>query len=132
MSKDYLSLDEKTAFANAMHTNDIGWDCPDLNARKVYLMNPEVAARYDLQDFVSMITGTGHVEWEYLWAYVIVIYSRKAVDKGRSRVDLTNIFDRDFIATKGRRFTRAQVWEHLCYFFKIVEDKKNILKLEIL
>ena len=112
-------------------TDDYGWNI-DQEYKKVFLTNPhECKEKISVTMLISAWRGTGHSEWEFLMAGWFVKAVVEAIEKGYPEAEITPIFNRDFLASRGRVFTKEQVYNHIIRFFDIVEDTDDVLKLKL-
>ena len=125
---DY-GLDELGIF---LSSRDYGWTAPDKSHKKVILTNPlDCTEKICLMGMVSAWRGTGHTEWEVILGGWFILTVLDAIEKNVNEADITNLFNRDFLASRDRVFTQAQVYEHLIKWFDIVEETDEVLKLRI-
>ena len=111
-------------------SNDYGWNEPDKSQKKVILTNPkDCEKKITVTWMVSAWRGTGHAEWEVLLGAWFVQAITDALKENRNEADITHLFDRDLVGSRGRIFTRAQVYAHLIKWFTIVEETDEVMKL---
>lgn len=116
--KDKIYVDLK------LSSGDYGWTEPDRSV-KVFLVNPATCAEnpfFSTWNLMSLLYGTGHTEWEALMADVLMQTICKWYKKGANAgepVDISMLFNRDYLASGYRRFTMEQVSNHLNRVFNI-------------
>lgn len=109
---------------------DYGWEKPDENHKKVILVNPDdCREKINGMGLISIWRGTGHSEWEALLAKWFIEAVKTAIENGEKEADITHMFNRDFLASKNRVFTKEQVYDHLIKWFSIVKDSDEELKV---
>ena len=113
-----------------LQSRDYGWSGPDVKARKVFLVNPEDCATIDAWNLMAAWSGSGHSEWECIWAIEFCRAVDKALKDGTSEADLTRIFSRDYLASRERTFTKEQTWKHISRFFDIIEESETEVKVK--
>ena len=115
-----------------LRSQDFGWTEPDESQKKVILTNPlDCKEKVSLMGMVSAWRGTGHSEWEALlggWFIKAVI---DAIENDSQEADITHLFNRDFLASRDRVFTKNQVYKHLIKWFDIVEENNEALRLRV-
>ena len=112
-----------------LKSGDYGWNMPDKNHKKVLLVNPKDCERkITLMGLVKAWRGTGHSEWEAILANWFIVAVVTAIDED-TEADLTNMFNRDFLASRDRVFTKQQVFDHLIKWFEIVSEDDETLEL---
>lgn len=113
-------------------SRDYGWTEPDESHKKVILTNPlDCKEKICLMGMVSAWRGTGHSEWEAIlggWFIQAVI---DAIENESHEADITHLFNRDFLASRDRKFTQQQVYDHLIKWFDVVEETDEVLKVRI-
>ena len=92
----------------ALASGDYGWSEPR-TAKRFTLVNASDGKELNLFQVASCFCGTGHCEWEYLLAYYFLTAINKAVGEGKPEADLTNMLNRDLLATRGRVFPQNAV-----------------------
>lgn len=138
---DVLARYEKDKiFVNLkLSSKDYGWSDPDESV-KVMLVNPASCAdnsRFTTWNLMSMLCGTGHSEWEAIMADMLMFAICEWYKKGANvdePADISMMFNRDFLASGGRKFTMDQVKEYLKRIFnteKIDEDGTRYLSFKI-
>ena len=75
--------------------------------------------------------GTGHSEWEALLGAWFIQAVLDALENDADESDITHMFNRDFLASRNRVFTKEQVYDHLIKWFDIVEETEDTIKLRI-
>ncbi len=114
-----------------LRSDDYGWSKPETR-KKVVLTNPdECKEKISLKGMISLWRGTGHTEWEALLGAAFIQAVIDALENEADEADITNLFNRDFLASGNRVFTQEQVYNHLIKWFDIVEETDEILKLQI-
>lgn len=107
-----------------------GWSEPDKGHKKVILTNPfDCKEKICLMGMVSAWRGTGHFEWEAILGGWFIQAVLDSIEKNINEADITHLFNRDFLASGGRVFTQARVYNHLIRWFEIVEETDEVLKL---
>lgn len=126
--KEFLTFSEKQELGFVLHGHDYGWTEP-LSSRKYFLTNPADALKVELIQYASAFRGSGHSEWEYLWGFFL----KKASSETESgnRADISVVFNRDWLATRDRRFTMEQTWNHLKKWFTIEEETDDEVVLTL-
>ena len=115
-----------------MPSQDYGWDGIDARHRPVILTNVrECEGRVTALALVSAFRGTGQVEWEYFLASVLIYAAIDALASGSDTADITNMFNRDLLASRGRVFTQQQLFEHVIKWFVVEEDSEDCLRLRL-
>ena len=114
-----------------LSSRDYGWTKPDESQKRVVLTNPLDCKDFTLMDFASAWCGTGHSEWEALMGAWFIQAVHAALDKNLDEADITDLFNRDFLASNRRSFTKAQVYQHLIKWFNVVKDTNEVLELEL-
>ena len=115
-----------------LRSNDYGWSDPDETHKKVVLTNPdECKEKISLMGMISAWRGTGHSEWEAILGAWFIQAVIDAIENESHEADITHLFNRDFLASRDRKFTQQQVYEHLIKWFDIVEETDELLKLRI-
>ncbi|MDR0978750.1 MAG: hypothetical protein LBL91_02260 [Lachnospiraceae bacterium] len=119
---------DEQIFNSIMRSDDYGYTKPQVGHKKYILTNvEETSQRITLEKLAGYWAGTGHVEWEYLMAFILIQEVLKAYEAGTKEADLTELLGRDFSARFDRTFSKEKVWEHIQSSFEIVrEDSKNI------
>lgn len=113
-------------------SKDYGWSNPDETHKKVVLTNPDACKeKISLMGMVSAWRGTGHSEWEAILGAWFIQAVIDAIENESHEADITHLFNRDFLASRGRKFTQQQVYEHLIKWFDVVEETDEVLKLRI-
>lgn len=113
-------------------SRDYGWTKPDESHKKVILTNPlDCKEKICLMGMISAWRGTGHSEWEAILAGLFIQAVLDAIEKNVNEADITDLFNRDFIASHDRVFTQAQVYNHLIKWFDIVDETDKKLKVRI-
>ena len=131
--KDKIFVDLK------LSSKDYGWSNPDESV-KVLLVNPATCADssvFTTWNLMSMLHGTGHSEWEAIIADMLMLavcewYKNGA--KADEPADISRLFNRDFLASGNRMFTKDMVSTHLNRIFnteKIDADGTRYLKFKI-
>lgn len=111
--------------------NDYGWKIHKENQRKVILTNPlDCKEKISLMGLTSVWRGTGHSEWEALLSWCFIKAVVDAIEHNKTEADITNLFNRDFLASGNRVFTQEQVYSHLIKWFDIIEETDDTLKLK--
>lgn len=117
---------------NFLMSRDYGWTEPDESHKKVILTNPNACKeKISLMGMVSAWRGTGHGEWEAILGGWFVQAVIEAIENDAEEADITHLFNRDFLASRDRVFTKQQVYDHLIKWFDIVEETEDTLKLRI-
>ena len=139
MYKTILNQNEKkatgydyglTGLSIFLNGRDWGWEKPDENHKKVILVNPDdCREKINGMGLISIWRGTGHSEWEALLAKWFIEAVKTAIENGEKEADITHMFNRDFLASKNRVFTKEQVYDHLIKWFSIVKDSDEELKV---
>ena len=115
-----------------LRSKDFGWSNPDETHKKVVLTNPdECKEKISLMGMVSAWRGTGHSEWEALLGAWFIQAVIDAIESESHEADITHLFNSDLLASRGRIFTKQQVYNHLIKWFDIVEETDEVLKLRI-
>ena len=127
---DWLRGNERMVMNVALMSEDINFDDFNENHRRVIIVNPNDAVNLELMDYVSALNGTGHSEWEYMLAFLLVNSIRRASAVG-DEADISRLFDRSFTASGNRKMTADQILKHCLKLFTIVEDRPDILKVKI-
>ena len=128
---EYLSGNEDFIFGMTMRTKDYGWEDINENARKVLIVNPNDVKGLDLMSWVAAFKDSGHSEWEFLWAALIVNAVREAAAEGKDEADVTYVFDRSFIASGDRKMTADEVYKHCSKIFEVVEETPAQIKVKV-
>lgn len=112
----------------ALITQDFGWtDAVKLPKQYILVDIERYKEKVTVLGLASCWSGTGHAEWEYLLAGMLVGSLLDAWDNDETELDITSLFDRDLLASGDRVFTKEQVTEHIMpSFTKLREDDKNI------
>lgn len=115
-----------------LSSRDYGWTTPDKSHKKVILTNPrECKEKICLMGMISAWRGTGHSEWEALLGAWFIQAVLDALENDADEADITHLFNRDFLASRDRVFTKEQVYDHLIKWFDIVEETKDTIKVRI-
>lgn len=115
-----------------LRSGDFGWSKPDESHKKVILTNPlDCKGKISLMGMVSAWRGTGHSEWEAILGGWFVKAVVDAIKQNADEADITDLFNRDLLASKDRVFTKEQVYDHIIKWFDIVEDTDELLRLRI-
>lgn len=114
-----------------LKSRDYGWTEADPNARKVVLTNPEDCADIDSWTLMAAWSGSGHSEWECIWAVEFCRAVDNALKEEKSEADLTLIFSRDYLASRERKFTKEQTWDHISRYFDIISESDTEVKVKI-
>jgi hypothetical protein len=130
MTKEQVNYSEKFGMSllnTALRSNDFGWT-PAVPISKQYILTNAEEIRnsdIDLYQLVSLWRGTGHVEWEYIMAG---FFLTKVIEVAAGEeVNISQLFNKDMIASRDRVFTKEQAYEHLIKWFTVVnEDESNI------
>lgn len=127
--QSYLSSSDRMSLGILLGSNDYGWEINE-GGKRYILTNPEDVLKFDIMSFVSAFRGSGHSEWEAIWGWVLIDCAGKAVHEG-TPCDISTLFNRDYLATRDRRFTGEQVWNHIKRFFTIESetDEEVVMKL---
>lgn len=114
-------------------SRDYGWTDPDESHKKVILTNPlDCKEKISLMGLISAWRGTGHSEWEALLGGWFIQAVVKSIENDNTEADITHLFNRDFLASNGRVFTQAQVYEHLITkWFDVVEETDEELRVKL-
>ena len=127
--QSYLSGADRMSLGILLGSNDYGWTTP--NTTRVYILsNPEDAVRFDLMSYIATFRGSGHSEWEGLWAMCILESAGKSVETGEP-CDISALFNRDYLARNDRKFTAEQTWNHLKRFFTVVSETEDKVVLRL-
>ena len=111
---------------------NFAWETREDETKKVILVNPKACdEKITLSSMMAAWRGTGHTEWEAILAGLFVNAVVEALSKDEEEADITNLFNRDYKAAGGRRFTKEQVYDHLINWFDIVEETETTLKLKL-
>ena len=115
-----------------LSSRDYGWTTPDKSHKKVVLTNPrECKEKICLMGMIFAWRGTGHSEWEALLGAWFIQAVLDALENDADESDITHLFNRDFLASRNRVFTKEQVYDHLIKWFDIVEETEDTIKLRI-
>lgn len=113
-------------------SGNFAWETREDETKKVILVNPKACEeKITLTSMMAVWRGTGHSEWEAILAGLFVNAVVEALSKDEEEADITNLFNRDYKAAGGRRFTKEQVYDHLIKWFDIVKESKTTLKLKL-
>ena len=113
-------------------SGNFAWETRENETKKVILVNPkDCEKKITLSSMMAAWRGTGHTEWEAILAGLFVNAVVEALSKDEEAADITNVFNRDYKAVGGRRFTKEQVYDHLIKWFDIVEETETTLKLKL-
>ena len=102
---DWLRGSERLVLNYEMMSKDIGFEDFNKNPRRVVIVNPNDAVNLRLMDYATALQGTGHTEWEYMLAFLLVNSIRKAAAVG-DEADISKMFDKSYTA-KGRKKYRV-------------------------
>jgi hypothetical protein len=118
----------------ALRGGDYGWTEPVQLPKKYVLVDLEAyREKVNVFGLVSAWRQTGHSEWEYLMAGYFISHLLKAYEVGVNETEITGLFDRDYLASGDRVFTKEQVITHVMpSFTKVNEDEENVyLRLNV-
>ena len=85
---EYLKSNESFTFGMTMRSKDYGWEDINEKARKVLIVNPNEVKDLELMSWVAAFRNSGHSEWEFLWAALIVNAVREAAAEGKDEADV--------------------------------------------
>jgi len=116
-------FDYGLSFLNiGLASKDYGWTDPEVLPKRFILVDIEnYREKVSVRGLASAWRGTGHSEWEFLLAGIFVSELLDAYDAGEHQVDITKMFDRDFLARNDRKFSKEQVREHILPWFEVTE-----------
>ena len=127
---DWLRGSERLVLNYEMMSKDINFEDINNNPRRVVIVNPKDAINLKLMDYANALQGTGHSEWEYMLAFLLVNSIREAATVG-NEADISRMFDRSYTASGKKKMTAEQILDHCMKIFTVVEDNSEVLKLKI-
>ena len=127
---DWLRGSERLVLNYEMMSKDISFEDINKNPRRVLIVNPKDAVNLRLMDYATALQGTGHTEWEYMLAFLLVNSIRSAAAVG-DEADVSEMFDRSYTAKGKKKMTANQILDHCMKIFTVVEDSPEVLKLRI-
>ena len=127
---DWLRGSERLVLNYEMMSKDISFEDINKNPRRVLIVNPKDAVNLRLMDYAAALQGTGHTEWEYMLAFLLVNSIRSAAAAG-DEADVSEMFDRSYTAKGKKKMTANQILDHCMKIFTVVEDSPEVLKLRI-
>lgn len=127
---DWLRGSERLVLNYEMMSKDIGFEDFNKNPRRVVIVNPNDAVNLRLMDYATALQGTGHTEWEYMLAFLLVNSIRKAAAVG-DEADISKMFDKSYTAKGRKKMTADQILDHCMKIFTVVEESPEVLKLRV-
>ena len=123
---DWLRGSERLVLNFEMMSHDINFEDINENPRRVVIINPK-----DAINLATALQGTGHSEWEYMLAFLLVNSVRKAAAVD-DEADISKMFDRSYTTASGKKkMTADQILDHCMKIFTVVEESPEVLKLRI-
>ena len=108
---------------------EIGWSEPYESRTYILTDLEKYVEKISVWNLMSTWRGMGKSEWEFILSIWLMSSLRKAWKEGVKETDITNLFNRDLLATNDRIKTCDQVVEHISKIFSVVEENATEIRL---
>lgn len=125
---DYEDLyDESHMMMILKMSNDYAWKIL-VPKEKFILVNPQELFNYvTANKLMANWSGTGHIEWEALLAYLFINFLKEAELKDLNEIDISPLFYIEMYASGNRKMTAEQVRNLIMPSFKVLKKTSEFI-----